>query len=213
MKFVIDIPELFVCASGIYKIKNNINSQVYIGRTKNFINRAKEHKYNFERGLCNSKINKFLEENPKEVFTFEVIDFTNDIKEKEEEKIELYKSADCGFNVLHNDEEFKELFSGWKPWLTKKINKQKEKKRNERLLNISKETNILTLKKGYIRENGVLKYKPQCAKRILELIEKESPKPKEETQKRIKKTKQETKAGNLWISAFFIILNQANKGF
>lgn len=188
MKFIIDIPELFVNTSGIYKIKNNINFQVYIGRTKNFINRAKEHKYNFERGLCNSKINKFLEENPKAVFTFEVIDFTSDIKEKEEEKIAFYKSADLGFNILHNDEEFKELFSGRKFLISTKINKQKERNKKERLLKISKETNLITLQRGYIREKGVLKYKPQLAKEVLGLIKIEIPKekiPKKNKKKRI----------------------------
>lgn len=134
MRFIIDIPELFSHASGIYKIKNNKDSQVYIGRTKDFINRAKKHKYSFENGLCNTKIRKFLKENPKAIFTFEIIDFTDNIKEKEEEKIALYEAADKGFNVLHCDEEFKEKYSGWKSYITKNINKEKRKKRLESLL-------------------------------------------------------------------------------
>lgn len=42
MGYEIDIPELFEGLSGIYRIGNDIDGRVYIGRSKNLRNRAKE---------------------------------------------------------------------------------------------------------------------------------------------------------------------------
>lgn len=82
MKFLIDIPELFITSAGIYKISNNKDKRVYIGRTKNLINRAEEHKYAYKHRKCNYKVRDFIEKHPDAVFTFSVILFTNDIKKR-----------------------------------------------------------------------------------------------------------------------------------
>lgn len=123
MIFEIEIPELFSSLSGIYIIKNNINDKVYIGRAKNLLRRAIQHKRKFEKLEENRKLNTFIKENPNVKFELSVLEYTNNIKEEEEKLIKKYNSVEKGFNIIYNDEEFLEM-----KWSRKKRRKKKNKK-------------------------------------------------------------------------------------
>lgn len=140
MIFVIEIPEMLENLSGIYKIENNIDNRLYIGRAKNLRKRAEQHKRNYENCRCNQKINKFIRENPNAIFKFSVISFTNSIVEQEEKEIKKHNSVVNGFNMIYNDDEF----------LEKKWEKRKRKKKNKEipLTRIEELTKILFGKKA-----------------------------------------------------------------
>lgn len=145
---------------GIYSITNNIDDRIYIGRTKNFYERAYKHRENYLKGLGNSKVRAFIKEHPDARFEFKVILETDDIKAKEEEYITKYKTVEHGFNIVHNDDEIKEIFIK-----NRKAHKFFPKKPKKHYF--VSEFEYLGLKKGYIREKGVLLYRPQKAKQIL----------------------------------------------
>lgn len=161
MKFIIDIPELFQNMSGIYKIENNINDQIYIGRAKNLKNRAEDHKENYKYRNCNSKVNKFIEDYPNAIFKLSVVLFTDNIKEEEERIIRKYNAVEEGFNILHNDEEF----------LQHKI-KYVRKKKKRKIPSYKKhsEQELELLKRGYLRKDDKLEYSPIIARQIINQI-------------------------------------------
>lgn len=123
MKFIIDIPDGYI-GGGIYRIRNDIDSRIYVGRTKDFIKRGKQHRRSFKGGLCNKKLRIFIEEHPEVVFIFEVMEETEDLKSREEELIAENDAVDNGFNILRNDEEFLIKYRG----LLGKKEKKREKK-------------------------------------------------------------------------------------
>lgn len=92
--------------SGIYKITNNINNQVYIGRTSDFLRRYKQHSRALKNGECNSKFYSFQKVHPDVAFFFSVVEVTDDIINKEKEYIKKYNSAENGFNVITKDDDF-----------------------------------------------------------------------------------------------------------
>ena len=96
--------------AGVYKIKNNKDFRVYIGRSKHLKQRAEEHKKNFQAGRGNRKIKKFIKENPDAVFTFEVLAVVPNIEETEERYIKIFDSVRFGFNLVYNDYEIKQKF-------------------------------------------------------------------------------------------------------
>lgn len=106
MKFEIDIPELLSNLSGVYRIENDVDSRIYIGRSKHLMGRAIEHRGRLSKGGGNSKFKKFIKEHPDVTFRFTVEVFTNDIKAVEERLIEKYHAVENGFNMVHNDDEF-----------------------------------------------------------------------------------------------------------
>lgn len=163
MIFEIDIPELLGNLSGIYKIENDIDDRVYIGRAKNLRKRAEGHKRRYKYKECNRKVNKFLEEHPEASFRFTVIEFTDSIKEEEERYIEEYGSVERGFNILHNDEEF--LQRKWEH-SDKRIGKRAER----HIMGNPESQDMETLTKGYIRFEEKLYYSPRKAKRILDIL-------------------------------------------
>lgn len=185
MKFLIDIPELFITSAGIYKISNNKDKRVYIGRTKNLKNRAEEHKYAYKHRKCNYKVRDFIENHPDAVFTFSVILFTNDIKKEEESAIKKYNSVDNGFNILHNDNEF----------TTKKWSITKNNKRKNIVIKKLTEKEKLLLQRGYIRKKDKLIYSPSLSKAILE--ESIQVIPKENKKKKIHRREKNWKPADL----------------
>lgn len=130
MKFEIEIPELFRNQSGIYKITNSVDSKVYIGRSRNLMKRALQHKRRFENGEGNAKIKRFLRENPTAVFRFSVEIFTQDIEDEEERLIAEYSAVEKGFNMVHNDDEFV-MYKWDKPERKKRVAKKEPVKPSE----------------------------------------------------------------------------------
>lgn len=123
MIFEIDIPELFENLSGVYKIENNIDKRVYIGRAHNLKKRAEQHRRRYEKCERNQKINKFIKENPDAVFRFTVISYTDSIVEQEEKEIKKHNSVDDGFNMIYRDDEFLKH-----KWINNKSKKRKKNK-------------------------------------------------------------------------------------
>lgn len=160
MKFVIDIPDNLVNSSGIYKIINNKNDMVYIGRTVKFKKRANQHKASFKNGSCNNKLLKFIQANSDVIFTFLPILETKNIIDEEERYIEKYKACENGFNIIKNDKELIEYL---------KERKYKAKFKEKKKIVYMSEKDKLSLEKGYIRnhKDGKLIYNPNRAKRII----------------------------------------------
>ena len=91
----------------IYKITNIQNNKCYIGQTKNYEKRWKEHKYllnknKHENIYLQYAWNKYGENN----FIFEVIEFVNNYNERERYWISFYNSTDhnFGYNFLKGGE-------------------------------------------------------------------------------------------------------------
>ena len=178
MKFVIDIPRNLINSSGIYKISNNLNDMVYIGRTIKFRKRAYQHKASFNDGSCNNKILKFIRNNDDVVFTFSPLLETENIKNEEEKYIKKYKACEKGFNVVKNDEELGK-------YLKENKNKIKFIKTKKKIYMSEKDK--ISLEKGYIRNNkdNKLMYNPRKARSILKksniiILEEKSKKRKRE---------------------------------
>lgn len=170
MKFEIEIPELLENLSGIYKIENNVDKRIYIGRAKNLRKRAEQHKQRYKTVDCNRKVNCFLKEHPEAVFKFTVLVFTDSIKEAEERAIAEYRAVEDGFNMIHNDEEFLNRKWDWHRKLKERKKVDRKKEKAKRILDdmgtVSK-LELERLKRGYIVGDGKLKYAPYIAEAIL----------------------------------------------
>lgn len=85
----------------IYKVTNNINGKVYIGRTKNIDARWKNHCMTAKSGKYCYKLHKAIRKFGPENFTVEQIDCSATKEEadaKEVYWIEKYNSMESGYN-------------------------------------------------------------------------------------------------------------------
>ena len=92
---------------GIYMIQCKLNNKIYIGSSKDVLNRLKCHKYSLNNYKHNNKYlqndwNKYKEEN----FIFKLIEKCNvyNLLEREQYYIEFYLSVqrEYGYNILCN---------------------------------------------------------------------------------------------------------------
>lgn len=83
--------------TGIYKIENTVNHKVYIGKSKDVINRLKEH----TRDEHNEHLKSSFEKYGLDKFSFEVIKQTYDLDYWEIFLIQIYHATDdrYGYNV------------------------------------------------------------------------------------------------------------------
>lgn len=110
-KFMFDIPKEYQNKGGIYKITNDKSKYIYIGRTKNFLNRYREHKNMFLINKNNCKF-KYLRSCFLSIkFKMELIEVTNDIKQKELFYIKRYNSVKEGLNILTEDSDILDLYN------------------------------------------------------------------------------------------------------
>ena len=93
-------------ASGIYKITNNVDGKVYIGKTKNFRNRWRQYKYDYEnrRTRClNSYIMNAMLKHGFDAFSFSIVEFCDVgiCSERELYWMDFYDSCnhDKGYNL------------------------------------------------------------------------------------------------------------------
>lgn len=90
----------------IYKITNNINQKVYIGQTKDFGRRKREH-YNHGYGRVNKVLYSAMEKYGNDNFIMEEIEIVEDEKANEREQywIEYYDSTnqEKGYNINLSD--------------------------------------------------------------------------------------------------------------
>lgn len=98
----------------IYKISNSVNSKVYIGSTKDYEGRKKQHLYLLERGKHHSTyLQNFYSKYDCE-FTFSIVEIVEDEKllwERESFWMEFYRSFDptFGFNCSVNPRNSKRI--------------------------------------------------------------------------------------------------------
>jgi group I intron endonuclease len=89
---------------GIYKITEISSGKVYIGQSINLVLRLR--KYTREPYFANpSGIEKIIFENGVDNFTFEILEFTDDLYEREKYYISLYDACNpqVGFNIYKYD--------------------------------------------------------------------------------------------------------------
>lgn len=85
----------------IYKIENNLNHKVYIGKTErsNQNRRWQEHKNEFSKDRSyNRALYRAMRKYGIENFTFTVLEETDSPEEREQEYIQLYNSFHYGYN-------------------------------------------------------------------------------------------------------------------
>jgi len=97
---------------GIYKISNNVDNRIYIGRTTDFEKRFWQHYNKFKFNRCNRKFCSFLDSYPVGCLSFEIVEICNKsiLKEREEFYIQFYNCVESGFNILTKDEDFIVLY-------------------------------------------------------------------------------------------------------
>ena len=80
--------------SGVYKITNNITGEFYIGSSKNIKRRWYQHRSpSVHKQLPNSKLYKDMASYGLDNFTFEIIEETDSLKEREQYYIEQLKPS------------------------------------------------------------------------------------------------------------------------
>lgn len=104
-QFIYDVNRKDKEKSGVYIIFNNLNDKVYVGSTRNFILRFREHKSMIRKFKKFSKLGLFYHKNKDDViFTFMILQFCDikDLERKEQFWMDFYYSYDdrCGFNYL-----------------------------------------------------------------------------------------------------------------
>lgn len=94
---------------GIYKITNTSNGKVYIGQTKNLINRKQSHFYWLERNEHhNQPLQKAYNKYGKENFTFEILEESEDLDNRELFWITEYGGVNSRLNYNLKDPLSKE---------------------------------------------------------------------------------------------------------
>ena len=80
--------------SGVYKITNNITGDFYIGSSKNIEKRWYQHKSpSVQKRQPNSKLYKAMDRYGLDNFTFEIIEKTDNLREREQYYIEQLKPS------------------------------------------------------------------------------------------------------------------------
>lgn len=97
---------------GIYKIENTRTKCVYIGSTKDFSKREKQHFSMLEKNKHHSsKLQRsYNTSKDKSIFKFEIIEEVDDaceLKKREQYYIDLYDSFNTGYNCLRDTNNFK----------------------------------------------------------------------------------------------------------
>jgi group I intron endonuclease len=106
----------------IYKITNNINNKIYIGKTINFSKRYLKYLSEIRNGKSKQYIIRTLKKYGIENFTFDIIDKAGseiELNEKEKKHINEYESIKNGYNItkggdggdtISNNDNKKEIF-------------------------------------------------------------------------------------------------------
>ena len=125
--------------SGVYKITNNITGDFYIGSSKNIKQRWAQHKYLSQWKLHpNSKLYLAMASYGLDNFTFEIIEKTDNLREREQYYIEQLKPSynnryASGWNTERCKEAYRRCSKEWHK-VNKDYNKEWYKShRNEHL--------------------------------------------------------------------------------
>ena len=118
--------------AGVYKITNTITGEFYIGSSKNIKHRWATHKSpSTHKRLPNSKLYKAMTSYGLDNFTIEVIEETDNLKEREQYYIECLKPSynnyrAKGFDIERRKESHKRRNKEWyKAHRNEKLSKKK----------------------------------------------------------------------------------------
>ena len=118
--------------SGIYKITNTITGDLYIGSSKNIEKRWASHKSpSVHKQRPNSKLYKAMASYGLDNFTFEIIEKTDNLKEREQYYIEQLKPSynnryASGWNTERCKETYRRCNKEWH-----KVNKNEQLAKNK----------------------------------------------------------------------------------
>ena len=129
MDMIFDVPDELKHSSGIYKITNNKNGKIYVGRTRDFRKRFLTHRKSFY--YLNGKISRFVAKNPDVKFTFSVLEVTGRLRKAEEYWIKKLKAVENGFNKFHSDYEYMRYGDGCIYLGKQKLKSLKEKRKKK----------------------------------------------------------------------------------
>jgi hypothetical protein len=101
MKFIFNINKEESSKFGIYQIRNLENNKIYIGSTKNFLNRYKQHLKRLEK---NTHVNKKLQYsyNKYDSFSFEIVEICDNLDVIFDRELYYINKAVCEENVELN---------------------------------------------------------------------------------------------------------------
>ena len=129
--------------SGVYKITNNITGEFYIGSSKNIKKRWTNHKLiSVWKRHPNVKLYKALAQYGRDNFTIEVIEETNNLREREQYYIEQLKPT---YNDRHADGQDAERYKETRRRCSKEWCKIH---RNEHLTKIKEHDNRICFYEG-----------------------------------------------------------------
>ena len=96
--------------SGIYAIENILNHKKYIGRSKDVMNRWKQHiKHAFKKKIKNKLYDAIIKEG-LENFIFYILEITDNLEEREKYFINKYDTMNNGYNTLPGGNDFESLY-------------------------------------------------------------------------------------------------------
>ena len=162
--------------AGIYKITNNITGEFYIGSSKNIKKRWHKHRSpSGQKQLPNSKLYKAMASYGLENFTFEIIEKTDNLREREQYYIEQlkpsYNSVYAKGCDIERYERYKESNRRYrKEWY--KVNRDeqlaKNKERNSRLCLYEGETLTLIALSSRFTRQGIPHARLEAKKYLIE---------------------------------------------
>lgn len=81
--------------SGIYRILNNLTGKFYLGRSSNLFDRKSRHFSQLRKGIHhNIHLQRSFNKYGQSCFTFEVLEYTDNLVEKEQEYFDKYNCGD-----------------------------------------------------------------------------------------------------------------------
>jgi len=96
--------------SGIYAIENITNHKKYIGRSRDVMNRWKQHIKNaFNRKIKHKLYDAIINEGI-ENFRFYILEITDNLEEREKYFINKYNTINNGYNTLPGGNDFENLY-------------------------------------------------------------------------------------------------------
>ena len=151
----------FMKISGVYKITNNITGDFYIGSSKDIENRWAQHKSpSAHKKHPNSKLYKSMAQYGRDNFVFEIIEKTDNLKDREQYWIDRLKPI---YNINRakgkDKDKIRQYYKEYHKVHREENNARMEKYNNAHRAEINNYYQRLCLYEGKTLTLNVLKYK------------------------------------------------------